>query len=273
MVEAGTPFRTEQLMPSGLIMTLEVRPLLGGGWVTVCDDITGRAKLESALQLQTERIEHAVRHMSHGLTMFGADERVIVCNEQYARVYGLDPDVIKPGITHREVIVHWVSRGHSPGLSAEEIYNRRMREIRRAEASVGYLTRRDGRVIQAISSPMPGGGWVSTCEDVSERLRYEDELKQQNFLLDAALENMAHGLCVYDGDMRLRVCNDRYLKIYGLAPHEAEPGTHLADLIRRTIKKAPTPANMMPSSSWRQRASGSSTTTTACCSAACRTEA
>jgi PAS domain-containing protein len=92
-VEAGTPFRTEQLMPSGLVMTLEVRPVPGGGWVTVCDDITGRSKLESALRLQTERIEHAVRHISHGLSMFDADERLIVCNEQYARVYGLDPHV------------------------------------------------------------------------------------------------------------------------------------------------------------------------------------
>jgi PAS domain-containing protein len=177
LLAKGQPFSTEQLMPSGLIMTLEVRPLPDGGWITVCDDVTGRAKLETALALQTERIEHAVRHMSHGLTMFGPDERLIVCNEQYHRVYGLDPDVVKPGIMHREVISHWVSRGHGPGLSAEVIYNRRMREIRRGEASVGFLTRRDGRIIQAISSPMPGGGWVSTCEDVSERLRHEDELR------------------------------------------------------------------------------------------------
>jgi diguanylate cyclase (GGDEF)-like protein len=241
LLAKGQAFATEQLMPSGLIMTLEVRPLPDGGWVTVCDDVTGRARLETALQLQTERIEHAVRHMSHGLTMFGPDERLIVCNEQFHRVYGLDPDVVKPGITHREVISHWVSRGHGPGLSAEVIYNRRMREIRRGEASVGFLTRRDGRIIQAISSPMPGGGWVSTCEDVSERLRHEDELRQQNILLDAALENMAHGLCVYDSDMRLVVCNRRYLEIYGLAPHEAKPGMHLAELVRSVMRNGAYP--------------------------------
>jgi diguanylate cyclase (GGDEF)-like protein len=241
LLAKGQPFSTEQLMPSGLIMTLEVRPLPDGGWITVCDDVTGRAKLETALALQTERIEHAVRHMSHGLTMFGPDERLIVCNEQYHRVYGLDPDAVKPGIMHREVISHWVSRGHGPGLSAEVIYNRRMREIRRGEASVGFLTRRDGRIIQAISSPMPGGGWVSTCEDVSERLRHEDELRQQNILLDAALENMAHGLCVYDSDMRLVVCNRRYLEIYGLAPHEVKPGMHLADLVRSVMRNGAYP--------------------------------
>jgi diguanylate cyclase (GGDEF)-like protein len=236
-LKAGAPISIRQDMPSGSVMMLDLRPLPHGWWVTVCDDITGRARLESALQLQTERIERAVRHMSQGLTMFGADERLIVCNEQYLQVYGLDPKVIKPGITHREIIQHWVSRGHSPGMPAQALYDRRMREIRRGEGSIGFLTRRDGRVIQAKSAPLPDGGWVSTCEDVSERLRHEEQLKQQNFLLDAALENMAHGLCVFDKDMRLTVCNSRYLKIYGLQPHEAEPGTHLAELVQRVVEK------------------------------------
>ena len=236
MLAAGVPFSTQQVMPSGLIMTLDVRPLPDGGWVTVCDDITGRARLESALALQTQRIELAVAHMSHGLTMYGPDERLIVCNKQYHSVYGLDPAVVKPGITHREVIEHWVSTGNAPGMSAEDLYNRRMREIRSGDSSVGYLTRGDGRTIQAISSPMPDGGWVSACEDVTERLLHEDQLKQQNLLLDAALANMAQGLCVYGKDMRLRVCNNRYREIYGLSPEEAAPGTHLSDLIVRAMK-------------------------------------
>jgi PAS domain-containing protein len=235
MIAAGLPFSTQQLMPSGLIMTLDIRPLPDGGWLSVCDDITSRARLESALALQTKRIELAVAHMSHGLSMYGPDERLIVCNAQYLSVYGLDPAVVRPGVTHREVIEHWVSVGNAPG-SPEEVYNRRMTEIRRGDSSVGYLTRGDGRTVQALSSPMPGGGWVSACEDVTERLLHEDQLKQQNQLLDAALENMVHGLCVYDKDMRLRACNTRYRKIYGLTPEEAAPGTHLSDLVKHAMK-------------------------------------
>ena len=109
--------------------------------------------------------------MSHGLCMFGADERLILRNEQYLILYDLDPRVVRPGITHREVIEHWLSRGNQPGLSAEEFYRRRMSEVRSGDSSVGYLTRGDGRTIQAISSPMPDGGWVSACEDVTERMR------------------------------------------------------------------------------------------------------
>ena len=41
--------------------------------------------------------------MSQGLSMFGADRRLIIANEQYAEVYGIPPDVIKPGMTLREI--------------------------------------------------------------------------------------------------------------------------------------------------------------------------
>ncbi|HLZ02255.1 MAG TPA: PAS-domain containing protein [Bradyrhizobium sp.] len=235
-VAAGKPFSAQQEMPSGIIMTLDVKLLPGGAWMTVCDDITQRAKLESELQLQTERIERAVAHMSHGLTMYGADERLVVCNEQYLQVYGLDPGVVKPGITHREVIEHWVSRGNAPGRTADDVYQRRMAEIRKGASSVGLLTRSDGHTIQSVSSPMPDGGWVSACYDVTDRLRHEEALKQQNLLLDAALENMAHGLCVYDKDMRLVCRNSQYLEIYKLTPEQAKPGTHLSELADFVIR-------------------------------------
>ncbi|MGO8912863.1 MAG: PAS-domain containing protein [Bradyrhizobium sp.] len=243
LISARKPFSIEQQLPSGVVTTLDVRPLANGGWITLCDDITHRAKLEAALRVQTERIEYAVAHMSHGLSMFGADERLIVCNRQYLEAYGLDPEIVKPGIAHREVIEHWVSRGNAPGQSAEGLYNRRMSEIRNGGSRPGFLDCADGRVIQAISRLMPDGGWVSACEDATERLRSEDALKQQNVLLDAALENMANGLCVYDKDMQLLVCNKNYLDIYGLAPHEAKPGTHLSDLIRTVMRHGVYPAD------------------------------
>ena len=243
LLAAREPFSIEQILPSGVVMTLDIRPLPDGGWITVCDDVTHRTKLERALRLQTERIGHAFAHMSHGLTMFDADERLIFCNQQYFDVYGLDPDLIKPGVTHRQIIAHWVAKGNAPGHSALELYERRTREIRSGGSRPAFLTRADGRVIQAISRLLPDGGWVSACEDVTERQRAQEALKQQNLILDAALENMANGLVVYDRNMRLVVRNNNYLKIYRLTPEQATPGTHLRDLLHAVIRNGVYPAD------------------------------
>ena len=43
-------------------------------------------------------------------------------------------------------------------------------------------------------------------------------LRDQNRLFDAALNNMAQGVCMFDKDSRLVVSNERYLTMYGLKP-------------------------------------------------------
>jgi diguanylate cyclase (GGDEF)-like protein/PAS domain S-box-containing protein len=52
-------------------------------------------------------------------------------------------------------------------------------------------------------------------------------LEQTNMRFDAAIENMAHGLCMFDRDKRLLICNKRYGEMYGLTPEQTKPGTTL----------------------------------------------
>jgi diguanylate cyclase (GGDEF)-like protein len=56
----------------------------------------------------------------------------------------------------------------------------------------------------------------------------EVELKQLNRRIDIALNNMTHGLCMFDVEQKLIVCNRTYVQMYALTPELAEPGTSLA---------------------------------------------
>lgn len=234
-IATGQPFRTQQTLASDLVMALELKPLPGGGWMTICDDVSRLARVEAELRVQTERSQHALANMSHGLIMYDADSRVVVCNDRFLNLYNLDPEIVKPGVSHCTVIEHWMLRGNLPGMPGEEFHGTRLEDVRTRKAKTLLVMRYDGRMVQAISRFLPDGGWVTVHEDVTERLQYEEMLRQQNFMLDAALENMAHGLAFYDSDMRLRVCNTTYRKIYRLSPEEAKPGTHLGELIERSM--------------------------------------
>lgn len=234
-ISGGKPFRTEQHLATGLVMSLELKPLPGGGWMTICDDVTRLARLEAELRVQTERSHHALSNMSHGLIMYDAHSRVVVCNDRFLNLYNLDSEIVKPGAPHRTVLDHWVERGNLPGMPADEFHDARLEDVRTRRAKSLLVMRYDGRMVQTVSRFLPDGGWVTVHEDVTERLQYEETLRQQNFILDAALENMAHGLAFYDSDMRLRVCNTTYRTIYRLSQEETRPGTHLAELIERSM--------------------------------------
>src|ERR1700722_2433559 len=58
-----------------------------------------------------------------------------------------------------------------------------------------------------------------------------DELQQQKIMLDAALENMSQGLCMFDPDGRIVLFNERYAKMMGL-PAAWFKGRSLLDLFK-----------------------------------------
>lgn len=63
----------------------------------------------------------------------------------------------------------------------------------------------------------------------------QQELHQQKLRLDTAINNMGEGLCMFDADKQLVICNDRYAEMYRL-PHELlKPGTPHSDIIRHRI--------------------------------------
>ena len=63
----------------------------------------------------------------------------------------------------------------------------------------------------------------------------ETELQAQNLRFDAALENMPHGLCMFDRNRRLIVCNERYGEMYGLAPDQTKPGATLLSILEARV--------------------------------------
>jgi diguanylate cyclase (GGDEF)-like protein len=90
-------------------------------------------------------------------------------------MFGMSPEVVKPGISLFRVLQHSVDIDVA-SVSAEELYRIR-REIIVAKQPTTYCeTLADGRTIDIWHRPMVDGGWVSTYEDITERRRSDSRI-------------------------------------------------------------------------------------------------
>ena len=203
---------------------------------------------QSWIKLEKQRLDTAVENMTQGLTLFDRSRRMVVCNQRYIEMYGLSADVVKPGCHLRELIAHRNEFGLIK-VDLDEYCARVLRNAARGECVTLQFS--DGRTIQISHSPLSDGGWVATHEDITERTRQEQEVLEQsaelariNMQFDAALSNMTQGLCMFDGERRLVVWNDRYAELYRLPPDLLKIGTPhdaiIADRISRGILKGET---------------------------------
>jgi PAS domain-containing protein len=116
------------------------------------------------LRVKIRRLTDALNYMSQGLCMFDAAGRIVVCNQQYLRMYRLSPEVVKPGCTLLALMEHRKQTGFLT-RDPQQYVNEILDSVAAGKTSKWVIEASDGRRVHSINEPMPGGGWVSTHVD------------------------------------------------------------------------------------------------------------
>ncbi|GGK26498.1 sensor domain-containing protein [Salinarimonas ramus] len=122
-----------------------------------------RSASERARQLQL-----TLSHMMQGLTMYDASARLVIWNDRYLELMGLEPGAVRHGMHLEEVLRLRVSAGCFSGdipTTMQAFFER----LGQGQETRAVIRTRSGRLIAQTNAPIPGGGWVTTHEDVTER--------------------------------------------------------------------------------------------------------
>ena len=94
----------------------------------------------------------------------------------------------------------------------------------------GALSISSGSLALVIAGAASGILGMCLIAALSDR-QLESSLHEQGVLLDTALQNMSHGLCMFDADGRIVLFNERYRELIGL-PADFLQGLSLLDLFK-----------------------------------------
>jgi methyl-accepting chemotaxis protein len=119
-------------------------------------------------------LSDAVDNMSQGLNVFDAQGRITLLNRRYLDMYKLSSDIVKPGTTLQQLLTARQESGLFKG-DVEPYCRMIVEEMKHGKAMSHYVQASDGRIVLATNQPLPGGGWVSTHEDVTEQRSAEQE--------------------------------------------------------------------------------------------------
>jgi diguanylate cyclase (GGDEF)-like protein/PAS domain S-box-containing protein len=121
-------------------------------------------------------LDAALEHMHHGLVVFDGEGRTRLVNRQFRELWHL-PDQERVIATHyRDLADICLRSAHceATGMRADTLFSQDYAVSHHTAARTVEL--HDDRVISITGRPMPGGGWVLTLEDISDRRRAEARL-------------------------------------------------------------------------------------------------
>jgi diguanylate cyclase (GGDEF)-like protein len=141
-------------------------------------------RFRALVRAQYDRFNAAVNNMPLGFCMVDDDQRLLTANKRFGEIYGLPPDMTLPGTPLRTSLEYRAANGHFGDDIDPDFVEQRLAAARAPEPWHMIRTTRDGRTISVLHQPLPGGGSLSTHEDITARRQAE-----------AQIAHMAH----YDG--------------------------------------------------------------------------
>jgi methyl-accepting chemotaxis protein len=116
-----------------------------------------------------------LNNMTQGVVMFDVAGHLVVCNDRYRLMYGLSPDIAKPGAKLVDIVRHRFETGslqRDPAAYCAEL----MSSMATGKV-VSFVTEaQDGRAISVVNRAIPGGRyWVGTHDDITERRAAEQK--------------------------------------------------------------------------------------------------
>lgn len=178
-------------------------------------------------------LRDAIESLDDGFALFDAEDRMVLCNRAFLRIFPEFADIAGSAPEFSELASRLAQTGAMAGSQSapERWLAERVERHRRAEgAHVQALS--DGSWIQINEIRTSDGGIVGIYTDITS-VKAEDarqralELAERNLALQATLDTLSEGVCLFDAQRRIQAWNEGLLRVLGLSGSSAELLRHV----------------------------------------------
>jgi two-component system, sensor histidine kinase len=179
-------------LASGRWLQIRERQTGDGGTVGIYTDIT-EIKLGEARRRERELAEKSILlqstldNLPQGVSVFDKNLRLVAWNDRFVELLDLPDWLACSGASFHDYLDYRLARGDF-GNEGESASAERVRQICACEAIKSEEALQNGTVIEVRRDPMPGGGFVTTYTDITDRQIAAAQLREAKESLERRVD-------------------------------------------------------------------------------------
>jgi PAS domain S-box-containing protein len=137
-----------------------------------------------AIKFNTSALFTSIENLDQGISVIDKNLNLVAWNKRYLELFNYPRDMILIG-TPIEKLVHYnASRGECGLGEVDVLVKKRLSHLRRGHAHKFVRQRSDGKMIEMVGNPLPGGGFVTSFSDITSHIELQVALKEANIDLE-----------------------------------------------------------------------------------------
>ncbi len=190
------------------------------GYHGTAQDITEKKRGDAEIARKSAVLEATFNHMGQGISVVDGDLRLIAHNPRFRQLLALPESLVRDG-TMMEDIVRFNAARNEYGPGDKEAQVRvRLEQARRFAPHFFKLVRPDGKVLELNGHPIPGGGFVTTYTDVTEREKADEQVRYEHDFRQKLIESIPGLFYLLDTSRRMLFWNHNFEIVSGYSADE-----------------------------------------------------
>ncbi|RBG95977.1 hybrid sensor histidine kinase/response regulator, partial [Xanthomonas oryzae pv. oryzae] len=174
---------TERLLAASIgaaSARLVLTSLLRGSGMELGEVVAVLDEAGQELRFNREILSTTLENISAAVSVVDPDMRLTAWNRRYQQLFGYPDGMLYVGRPVADLIRYNAERGELGEGDIEDQIDRRIRHMRVGSPHVFERTRSDGKVIEMRGQALPGGGYVTSYNDITDYKRAERALLDAN---------------------------------------------------------------------------------------------
>ncbi len=188
------------------------------------------------IRQQMEQMALILQTMAEGVSIFDADNNLVLANQGFMDMYGFPPELNRPGTPINQFSLHRLAVIR--GLEGAELDTALARRNKAITEEVGDIesarteTLGDGRIVEVRRRRTADGFLISTYVDITARVESEKALRDSEERYKAILEDQTELISRLDVDFNVIFANKAYQRTYLKDPEtESVIGRNILEFI------------------------------------------
>jgi diguanylate cyclase (GGDEF)-like protein/PAS domain S-box-containing protein len=146
------------------------------GFAKITKDQTEQMEIAAKLKAASDNLNVALENMANAICLYDANERLVLHNPRLKEIFDIPADLVLVGRTFREVCELRARLGLELITDVDEFYAHNRRLITMSGGGEHIREISNGKTVRTIHRPIGDGSWVSTIEDITERVQSENTI-------------------------------------------------------------------------------------------------
>lgn len=181
------------------------------------DSVVGNKKLDfeevvnffddstQAIKFNSSALFTSIESLDQGISVVDKELRLVAWNNRYLSLFDYPKELISVGTPIENLVRFNAEKGECGVGKVDELVNKRLVHMRNGHSHRFIRQRSDGRMIEMVGNPLPGGGFVTSFSDITAHIEAQEALKESNIDLTNRVKQRGDEVQAINAELHLEI--------------------------------------------------------------------